>query len=332
MIDLRRLQVLRVLQQQQSMTAVAATLHLTPSAVSQQVRLLSQDLGVDLVQRHGRRIRLTPAAESLVAYADDLYAGWEQLVTDLRDTTSALPAQRLRLCGFSTGVAGVLGPAAARLRGSHPELLVEVSEADAAECHARLLTGRADVALVVPSSSGPADDRSRVEQRRLLDDPFDLLVPAGHALAARAAVDLAEAADEAWVGAPYGSDQHRLMEAAWLAAGFRARVPHEARDWNAMVAMVGQGLGVCLLPRLAPLPAHQAVVRLGLRGGPAPFRRVFVAVRRGTARQHGVAAALRVLEELATELPPRLVDDVAGGDHDDRPAQPPHRHTQRTVR
>jgi DNA-binding transcriptional LysR family regulator len=329
---LRRLQVLRVLQQHQTVTGTARALHLTPSAVSQQVRLLGQDLGVELVRRHGRHIRLTPAAESLIAYTDDLYAGWEEVITEVRDSGSAMPVQQLRLCGFATGIAGVLAPATARLRQACPEVRVEIVEADGPESYARLLTGQADLALVVPGSSGPAYDRGSVEQHRLLDDPFDLVVPAGHPLEEYRSVDLADTAEETWVAAPDGSDQRRLMEAAWLAAGFRARVVHQARDWDAMVAMVGQRLGVCLLPRLAPLPGHQSVVRLPLRGQPAPYRRVFLAWRRGTARQPAIAEFTAVLDDLADALPPPLLDDERGEPHDDGPGRPPHRHTQRAVR
>jgi DNA-binding transcriptional LysR family regulator len=329
MIDVRRLQVLRVLQQQGTVTGVAQALHLTPSAVSQQIRLLSRDLGVDLLQRHGRRIRLTPAAESLIAYADDLYAGWERMVIALRDAGTDDQVEHLRVCGFPTAVAGLLAPAAARLRHTRPVLTVQISEAETPECYARLLAGDADVAIVVPTSAGAADDRASLDQERLVDDPFDLLVPAEHPLARRGAVDLAETADEAWIALPESLDQHRLVQAAWLAAGFTPRVTHTAKEWDAVIALVGHGFGVSLIPRLAPLPAHQAVVRLPLRGEPAPFRRVFTVVRRGSRRQAGIEAVCAALDQVATELPPQLVDLPDGPGHDDGPGARPHRHTQR---
>jgi DNA-binding transcriptional LysR family regulator len=330
MIDLRRLQVLRVLQQQGSVSGTARTLHLTPSAVSQQIRLLGRDLGVELLERHGRGVRLTPAAHALVTHSDDLYARWEEALADLADTRAGESGGSLQVCGFPTAVASLLAPAGARLRRTRPGLTVQIEEAETPDCYARLVAGDADVAVVVPTTESPAVDDARLHQTPLLDDPFDLLVPAGHPLASRRSVALADAAGETWIAAPGSLDQHQLMLAAWSAAGFNPRVTHQAKEWNAIVALVGHGFGVCLLPRLAPLPAHQEVARLPLRGEPTPFRRVLTVVRRGSRRQAGVAAVCTALEEVAAGLPPRLLDDAEAHRHADETSKArPHRHTYR---
>lgn len=330
MIDLRRLQVLRVLQQQGSVTGAARALHLTPSAVSQQIRLLGRDLGVELLERHGRGVRLTPAGHALVAHSDDLYARWEDALADLGETGDGETGNTLRVCGFPTAVASLLAPAVDRLRQSRPGLTVHIEETETPESFARLVAGDTDVAVVVPTAESPAVDDARLHQTRLLDDPFDLLVPAGHALAARRSVALADAAGETWIAAPGSLDQHQLMLAAWSAAGFNPRITHQAKEWNAIVALVGHDFGVCLIPRLAPLPAHQAVARIPLRGEPAPFRRVLTVVRRGSRRQAGVAAVCTALEEVAAGLPPRLLEDVGAHRHADETAEArPHRHTYR---
>ena len=84
MIDLRRLHVLRAVAHYGTVTAAARALHFTPSAASQQVRQLARDLGVDLLEPQGRGVRLTPAAESLLAHADAIQARWDQAELDLR--------------------------------------------------------------------------------------------------------------------------------------------------------------------------------------------------------------------------------------------------------
>lgn len=326
MIDLRRLQVLRLLHQQGSITRTAGLLHLTPSAVSQQVRLLSQDLGVDLLQRKGRGIRLTTAAESLIAHADALYAQWEDALAEIAGADETGPTGRLRLCGFPTAVASLLAPAAARLRDTAPGLNVQIVEAETPDCYARLIADEADLAVVVPTASSPTTDDTRLDQRPLLDDPYDLLVPQHHGLADRGAVDLADAAHDDWIAAPDSLDQHQLMSAAWTAAGFRPRIAHHAREWDAMVALVSHGFGVCLIPRLAPLPAHQAVVRLPLRGEPTPSRRLLTVVRRGSRGQAIISIACAALDEVAKQLPPQLLKATADHPHDAETARP-HRHT-----
>lgn len=77
MID-PRLQMLRMVAHHGTVTAAAQALHYTPSAVSQQLRQLSRELGVELLTPHGRRIRLTSAAWTLLRHADALWAESER--------------------------------------------------------------------------------------------------------------------------------------------------------------------------------------------------------------------------------------------------------------
>ena len=78
MID-RRVRVLRMVATCGTVTGAAEALHYTPSAVSQQLRTLAKDLGVELVVQDGRRIRLTPAARVLLDQTESLYARWEEI-------------------------------------------------------------------------------------------------------------------------------------------------------------------------------------------------------------------------------------------------------------
>src|SRR2546421_12114172 len=104
MIDLRRLHVLRAVAHYGTVTAAAQALHFTPSAASQQIRQLARDLGVDLLEPQGRGVRLTPAAESLLAHADAIAARWEQAEHDLR-ADHRDPAGLSRVSGFTVSVA-----------------------------------------------------------------------------------------------------------------------------------------------------------------------------------------------------------------------------------
>src|SRR5262245_22574183 len=150
MIDLRRLHVLRMLDEHRTVTAAAAALHLTPSAVSQQIRLLGRDVGVELLERVGRGVRLTPAARALRGHADRLYTEWERV---LAEASGAPAGGVLRLCGFPTALAALLAPAASELRDAG--VAVELVEAGNAECFALLLAGDADVAVVLPAPDAP---------------------------------------------------------------------------------------------------------------------------------------------------------------------------------
>ncbi|UQS24651.1 LysR family transcriptional regulator [Amycolatopsis thermalba] len=299
MIDLRRLHVLRAVDHYGTVRAAAEALHFTPSAASQQIRQLGRELGVTLLEPQGRRVRLTPAAQRLLAHADDIQARWELAERDLRADDDE-PAGLLRLAGFPVAVTALLAPAAAALVTRHPRLTPRISEAEAGECFDLLFTGDADLALVEAKPDEPPRDRARFDQRSLLDDPFDLLVPAGHRLAARERVDLAEAAREPWIvpSTPCTCRTHVLS--ACGAAGFTPDVAHDAVNWDVTIALVAHGLGVALVPRLARVPASAAVVRLACEG--EPRRKILTVTRPGGRARPAVAAALAELERLVPTM------------------------------
>ncbi|BCJ30022.1 LysR family transcriptional regulator [Actinocatenispora sera] len=300
MIDIRRVGVLRMIGQHGGVTAAAHALHLTPSAVSQQVKQLSRELGVPLLEPAGRGVVLTAAAGVLVRHADQLAADWERVVTEISQYADD-PSGELRLCGFPTAIVSLLAPAAALLRARYPEMAVRVDEAELAEGYDLVLAGDADLAVVVPTPDAPAGvEDAKFDLARLLDEMQDLLLPADHPLAGRDNVELAEAADERWiVGNPARSHQQQLVLVACAAAGFTPDIAHTVTDWTAVAALVGRGLGVSLIPRMTHLPAQDAVARIPLRGTHAPRRRILTCVRRGSANQPAIERGLAALREVA---------------------------------
>lgn len=297
MID-HRIQVLRVVAARGTVTAAARTLNYTPSAVSHQLRSLSRDLGVTLLEPAGRGVRLTAAARILLQRADDLYAQWEEIRSELAEAAHE-DAGSLRLCGFSTAAAALLPAAASAVRDVHPYCVVRIIEADPEECFELLLTEQADLAVVVATAGLPPDTDPRFEQRPLLDDPLDLLVHEDHPLAKRDSVLLSEAAGEHWILDRPGRPHHQLVITACASAGFTPAVAHEAAEWNTGAGLVDAGLGVVLIPRLARLPDGYRIVRVPLRGEPAPARHVLTGVRQGSRRRPVIATALDALSKIA---------------------------------
>ncbi|MGW6023839.1 LysR family transcriptional regulator [Streptomyces sp. NPDC055099] len=300
MID-HRLYVLQALAEHGTVTATAGALHLTPSAVSQQLRLLARDLGVELLRPEGRRVRLTPAAHIVLRHADALRAQWEAAQAELARQGAGAQGARgtLRMCGVSSALAALGAPAAARLRETHPLLETLIVEEESAECYRMLLADETDVALVLPGPDAPPVTDPRFEQSPLLTDRQDLLVPVGHRLARPEGVGLTEAAGESWLVKKANNDTYPLVMAACTAAGFTPRVTHQVKEWYAVSSLVARGFGVCLMPRIVPLPQH-TVTRVPLLGTPVPARRFLTAVRRGSASHPLVAAGLHALGEAAT--------------------------------
>ncbi|MFC9648589.1 LysR family transcriptional regulator [Streptomyces sp. NPDC056937] len=297
MIDLRRLHTLRMVHQQGTVTAAAEALHLTPSAVSHHMRELARELRVPLLEPQGRGVRLTPAGHLLISHADALLARWEEAQAELESFRAGMTGP-LRIAGFTTAISGVIAPAAGRLRHSHPDLLVRVRECDTAESMDLLMAGEVDLAVVEPVEGGPHRDDARFEQSPLLEEPYFLLVPAGHPLARAVSVRLEDAAAEDWIVADPGACDHaQRVRALCAAAGFSPRIVHSAAQWPAIWSLVGNGLGVSLIPRLAEGPAGQAVVRVPVSSENMPTRRILTCVRRGSRRNPLVDLGIRTLEE-----------------------------------
>lgn len=296
MIDIRRLGVLRALAEHGTVTAAAVALHMTPSAASQQLRLLARDVGTELLRHEGRLVRLTPAARILLRHADSLFAQWESVRAEIAADSGQVTGT-LRLCGVSSAIAALAAPAVDRLRRAHPGLTLRVREEESHDCFSLLLAEESDLAVVLPTPDSPPADDARFSSYPLLEDPQDLLVPEGHHLVRPEGVALTEAAGEEWIVKRQLNDSFSLLTVACAAAGFTPRVTHEVKEWFAVSALVARGLGVCLLPRMVPVPAGHPVVRVPLRGATVPSRRIVAWVRRGSAGHPAVAAGLSALRE-----------------------------------
>jgi DNA-binding transcriptional LysR family regulator len=216
------------------------------------------------------------------------------------------------LGGFSTAAAQLLAPLAATLRTTRPLLEVQVLEADPARCFDLLIAERIDLAVIVAMQSDSyGEDDPRFEQRVLLDDPLDVIVPGDHPLASRETATLEELASEPWITEAAGSTYHSLFTAAFTAVGVTPRIAHEAVEWETHIAFVGAGLGVGLLPRLAPLHGAENVVRLRITGKAKPARRIVAAVRRGSIASPLIQESLGILQVNASRiLTARLEEDL----------------------
>ncbi|POX36754.1 LysR family transcriptional regulator [Streptomyces sp. Ru73] len=302
MID-PKLKVLQMVDRYGGVTAAAEAMRYTPSAVSYQLRQLAEQLGVQLIEPSGRGIQLTAAARILLRHTAVLQAQWEQARSELAANAEE-PSGSFTLCGFSTAATHLLPPAAAALRDHNPRLGIRLIEAEPVRCFELLLAGEADLGLVVVTPDSPPLNDARFDQQPLLDDPLDLVVQADHPLTARRRVSLADAAREPWILGTPGSTYHQLVITACMAAGFTPDMAHQADEWETGQAMVAQGLGVILVPRLARIDTEWPVTRIRLSGEPAPARRILVATRKGAAQHPVVAQALGFLRTTAAELLP----------------------------
>ncbi|UUN25023.1 LysR family transcriptional regulator [Streptomyces sp. FIT100] len=301
MIDPRRLRILRAAADHRTVTAAAAALYLTPSAVSQQLAALEQETGHTLLIRSGRGVRLTAAGEILLAHANAVLSQLERAEAELAAYAGGA-AGEVTVTAFATGIAEVLAPAIGRLAGEHPGIRVRVRDAEGDESLPMVLDGDADLALAVEYRGAPREDDRRLARVPLYAEPFDAVLHSGHPLAGAARVELAQLADDDWIGQYPGNPCHDVMLLACELAGFEPRLAHSSDDFRAVVALAGAGAGVALVPRsaLRGMELKDAVV-LPV-AGPAATRRVFAAVRRGAEAHPLLRPVLEALAQAAAGL------------------------------
>ncbi|MBD0844102.1 MULTISPECIES: LysR family transcriptional regulator [unclassified Streptomyces] len=297
-VDLRRLTVLRELQRRGSLAHTARALHLTPSAVSQQIAALAREVGVPLTEREGRGVRLTGQARVLLAHADLIAAQLERARADLAGYGEGGRGSVTIGC-FSSAILGLLPGALAVLAGRLPRVRVDVVEAEPPDLFTALDGGRVDVAVAVDFAAAPPYTDARYHRTDLCTDVLDVMVPEGHRLAGRDRVGLRDLAAESWIVGDPRSCCGAVARSVCAAAGFTPDIRHAVTDWGALAALVEAGQGVALVPRLVrPLYAHRRVALLTTHGTP-PSRNVFTAVRTGSEGDPVLTAVREALREAA---------------------------------
>ncbi|MCY9784048.1 LysR family transcriptional regulator [Nocardiopsis sp. EMB25] len=298
MIDVRRLQLLQALDRHRTVAATAEALHVTPSAVSQQLAALAREAGVPLVERSGRRFLLTGAARVLLERAPAIFAEMERATSDLAEYVAG-DRGVVRVGSFATGISDLVAPALARLRVSHPGWSFEVVQAEPEECTEMVRSGRLDIALTMSSEDLPSTGDPEFRTDPVMVELFDAILPYQHPLSTHTDLNLAEdLADEDWIMSAPGSAWHSCVAAACNRVGFQPRVVHTVDDFGAVFGMVQAGLGVTLMPRLAwtGLSTPHIVVR-GVR---ETARRHVIALSRAGANPEPLLTAVR---EAASKVP-----------------------------
>lgn len=249
MLNVGRLQVLHAVSKLSSLTAAAAELSYTTSAVSQQISLLERETGARLLERHPRGVRLTEAGRVLANHAGKVLA-------ELHAAEAAITAVcrgqagRLRFSSFLTANAVLMPRAVAAFQAAHPRVSLELAELDRDEGLAAVSTHDLDLALVYEFPIIPFTAVAGVETIPLLTDPLHLMLAREHPLANRTSLSLADLADERWIqGVHHGSTTDVLPQAC-RGAGFEPNILFRTDDQVTVRGLVAAGIGVALASSL----------------------------------------------------------------------------------
>lgn len=260
MLNVPRLRILYELVRRGSVSAVAESLWITPSAVSQQLSALEREVGTALVERVGRTVRPTEAGRRLALEAERVLAALDEAESTAQELTSADHAA-LRVAAFPSVLLGVLSPALARLRATHPELIVEVVGVEGAVGLDLVRVGRADLAVVDDWGWDLGAEHAGLHVTPLLSDPLLAVLPAEHPMAAADGVRWSDLARSDWVIEPGETLFTQQIAAHCRRAGFEPRVRARVRDFATQTALVSALGLVTVLPATAAGPTGTAVTR-----------------------------------------------------------------------
>jgi len=285
MLDVRRLEVLSSTLREGFIAGAARALSITPSAASQALSALEAQTGAVLLERLPRGVRPTAAGERLAAQA-------EAVLSLLARAESELDGRRtsLRVAAFPTAVIGLLPGALSALHAAAPELHLQVLEMEPDDGRAALRAGDVDVALVNHHAVLAPDTRGPWRVEHLVDEPVLAALPRTHRLAARPQLRIEQLREDDWVMQKPASPCQDLVQRVCGGAGFAPGVVAACGDYRAILALVGAGLGVSLVPAMALVGVDvSAVSLLPLR--PAVRRRTNALV----SSRPGVSLAVRPL-------------------------------------
>ncbi len=289
MLNNARLEMLTLLDSLGTVRAVATALHMSPSAVSAQLAVLEAEARAELLRRTGRRVRLTPAGQTLARHARIILDQMKAAEAELRGPAEQ-PAGPVRLAAFSSAVRTLVLPLAARLRRTHPRIELTVTELDPQRSHPALRRGDQDLIVTADFIDGSTPIDPDVHTVPLLIDAVVLVLPPDRAGAGTPA-DLADFAGEPWSVDLPGTYLSNLVGSCCRQAGFEPIVAGRFGSYDLLLAHVEAGLSVSLLPELAVDRG-----RVAIRPLREPLtRQVYAAVR---SRAALTAASRVVLDEL----------------------------------
>lgn len=295
MLDTRRLSLLVGVAIHGSISATAAAAGCTPSAASEQLVKLENELGVDLLERSARSVRLTAAGKELAEHG-------RRILTELdaaqrsTEEVAGLSGGRLRLAAYYSGMTRFVIPALGTFSRRHPGVQVMFDEMEPEVALPAVRDGAVDVAVVHRYVGLQAPDMAGIDSTVLMTDPFVLAVPDRYAAAGHKP-SLSSFADVPWVSLRPSEGFQAVTELAAAREGFVPNIVARADYYTLIVEMVAAGLGVALIPSAVMQPRR--TVRIYPVEGHRRLARQEAVVSRSADRSRGAAELIDLIVKRA---------------------------------
>lgn len=225
-----------------SISAGAARCNLSTAAASKRISDLEARVDLALLNRHARGISLTPAGQLFLAHAGRISATADELEVAIRDAAVGVH-ERVRLVANTTAVDQPLPRELKAFMTRHPHIRVELEEEQSVNVIRLLQTGQADIGIFDWHQPIPGLVVSAYHA-----DSLVLVMPIGHPLRTRQAIDFVETLDQDHVCLPKGTAARTLMELTASGAGRAMRVSMQVKGFDAICRMAAAGVGLGVVP------------------------------------------------------------------------------------
>ena len=292
-MDLRRLTYFLAVAEHGGFTSAAKALFVSQPALSLAVHELEEELGVELLHRLGRGVRLTPAGEALVGPVRQTLRDIETAKAAVA-AVSGLEAGTLSIASLPTLAADPLPDLVGRFRALHPGVIVDLAAPESTAELADLLTqGQCEIGLAEPVALPATLVTHELGEQRLL-----FIFPPG-TKPRRRSLPVHELGQVPLIAAPEGTSTRRLLDEAFAAVGLRPTVRVVAAQREAILPLVAAGAGAAMVPETLARRA-ESLGAIIVEPRPAITRRLVLAHRPGP-----LAPAAARFAELALAKSPR---------------------------
>ncbi|MCM0081244.1 LysR family transcriptional regulator [Geomonas sp. Red32] len=261
-MELRHLRYFLAAAEELNISRASRRLHVSQPAVSRLIHDLEDELGNPLFVRERFGLALTPAGSVLLGYARQILDLTGEAVRVLGNQ----PRKPVTITvGFLASALGsFLGAALKSFREAHPEVAINIHELTPAGQVRALARGEIDVALI-GNPCGAVHDQ--FETLVLFDLRLEAAVPAGHSLAGRKSISLKGLEGEPFIGYREESfpGRNQTIVAACRVAGFKPQFAFQADSLVEVLALVGAGAGVCLMPGDVASLSHPGVALVAIK-------------------------------------------------------------------
>lgn len=244
-MELRQIQYFIEVAKREHVTEAANALHVAQSAVSRQIANLEAELGVQLLLREGRNVRLTPIGRIFQENAEKALLAIEKAQVEIKEFLD--PERGTIRLGFPSSMAShILPRVISAFRAKYPHIGFHLRQGSSRQLIHDLLRGEVELAMVAPV---PTDEKEFAGEV-FFSEKLVALLPIGHELSDQPLLRLDQLRNQSFVLFPSGFVLNRLVVNACQQMGFTPEISFEGEDIDAIKGLVAAGLGVTLLPEI----------------------------------------------------------------------------------